>query len=342
MKKAVVITILVTSLVTSFHSCKPDLEPDTTALLQVVPPGFPSPVYNFNDNPLTEEGFALGKKLFYDGRLSKDGNFPCASCHQQLAVFGTYEHDRSHGYGESHTLRNAPPLFNLAWQKELHWDGRFKTLFEEHRQPITTPTEMAGDFGNIITRLMADAEYRKLFREAYGSSLISEARILKALAQFTGYITSYNSKYDKVKRGEASFTATEQNGYLLYQAKCASCHPEPLFTDYSYRNIGLPVDNELKDLGRKRVTGKPEDSLKFKVPSLRNVNLTANYMHDGRFNTLLQVLNHYSSGVQNSPTLDPLLTTGIPLTASEKTELNAFLKTLSDSTILTDPRFKSP
>jgi cytochrome c peroxidase len=316
--------------------------PAATALPQVIPSAFPQPVYKFQDNPLTQQGFELGKKLFYDGRLSLDGNFPCASCHQQTAIFGTFEHDRSHGYGGSHTLRNAPPLFNLAWQKEFHWDGQFKTLYSEATQPITTHNEMAGDLGRIVMSLSLDTGYQRLCRAAFGSPLLTEDRMLKALAQFTGYIVSNNSKYDRVKRGDDVFTATEQNGYQLYQTKCATCHPEPLFTDYSYRNNGLPVDSELNDYGRMRVTHDPADSLKFKVPSLRNVNLTSNYMHDGRFNTLTQVLNHYSTGIQSSSTLDPLLVNKIPLTTTEKSELNAFLKTLSDSTILHDPRYTKP
>jgi len=314
----------------------------TTSLQQVIPTDFPQPDYTFQDNPLTEEAFQLGRKLFYDGRLSRDSAFPCSSCHQQIAIFGTYEHDRSHGYGMSHTLRNAPPLFNLAWQKEFHWDGRYKTLFSEAVQPITTQNEMAENFFTILFRINSDTQYRRLFKEAFGTPVATEDGILKALAQFTGSITSADSKYDRYKKGQATFTASEINGYQLYQSKCASCHPEPLFTDYTYRNVGLPVDTGLNDYGRMGVTGKSEDSLKFKVPSLRNVNLTANYFHDGRFNTLSQVLNHYINGIQNSPTLDPSLVNKIPLTTTEKTDLISFLKTLSDSTLLHDPRFSKP
>lgn len=170
----------------------------------------------------------------------------------------------------------------------------------------------------------------------------TEDKILRALAQFTGNITSSDSKYDLYQKGQATFSASELSGYQLFQAKCATCHPAPMFTDYSYRNIGLPVDPELNDYGRMRVTLNTDDSLKFKVPSLRNVNLTANYMHDGRFNTLLQVLNHYASGIQNSVTLDPLLVNKIPLTATEKADLISFMKTLSDSSILHNPRFSKP
>jgi cytochrome c peroxidase len=338
-----ILFILVIAISYLVGSCKKhDIIHYTTSLSQVIPAGFPQPVYTFQDNPLTEEGFQLGRKLFYDGRLSRDTGFPCSSCHQEIAVFGTYEHDRSHGYNFSHTLRNAPPLFNLAWQKELHWDGQFKSLYTEATQPILTHNEMAENFFTIIFRLGNDTAYKRMFKSAFGTPVVTEDRILKALAQFTGYITSSDSKYDRYKRGEVTLTASEQNGYQLYQTNCATCHPEPMFTDYSYRNNGLPVDSILNDYGRMRVTGKSEDSLKFKVPSLRNVYLTANYMHDGRFNTLMQVLNHYSTGIQNSLTLDPLLVNKIPLSPDEKTDLYNFLKTLSDSTILHNPRFSKP
>jgi len=324
-------------------SCnKHDIAHPTTSLEQEIPAGFPDPIYKFQDNPLTEEAFQLGRKLFYDGRLSRDSNFPCASCHQQIAIFGTYEHDRSHGYNFSHTLRNAPPLFNLAWQKEFHWDGRFTSLYTEATQPILTHNEMAENFFTIIFRIGSDTQYRRMFSAAFGNSVPTEDKILRALAQFTGSVVSSNSKYDLYKKGQITFNASEQSGYQIYQAKCAVCHPEPMFTDYSYRNNGLPVDPLLNDYGRMRVTGRSDDSLKFRVPSLRNVNLTANYMHDGRFNTLLQVLNHYTNGIQNSATLDPLLVNRISLTATEKTDLVSFLKTLSDSSILHNPRFSKP
>lgn len=345
-RKWLTILILIASAIAVSYlvgSCnKHDIVHLTTSLQQEIPAGFPDPRYKFQDNPLTEEAFQLGRKLFYDGRLSRDSNFPCASCHQQIAIFGTYEHDRSHGYGMSHTLRNAPPLFNLAWQKELHWDGRFISLYTEATQPILAHNEMAENFFTIIFRLGSDTQYRRMFSAAFGNPVPTEDKILRALAQFTGSVVSSNSKYDLFKKGQANFTPSEQSGYQIYQSKCATCHPEPMFTDYTYRNNGLPIDIELKDYGRMRVTQKSEDSLKFRVPSLRNVNLTANYMHDGRFNTLLQVLNHYSTGIQNSSTLDPLLANKIPLTATEKTDLISFLKTLSDSSILNNPRFSKP
>lgn len=324
-------------------SCKKDTNPNNLEFLQqVIPEGFPDPAYRFADNPLTKEGFELGRKLFYDGVLSLDGNFPCASCHQQIAGFGTYEHDRSHGYNGSHTLRNAPVLFNLPWQTKFHWGGEFNSLFDEAAQPINGHIEMAESFNGVIGKLQKDADYRKMFKEVFRSNFIRPEFILKALAQFTGYLTSANSKYDRYKKGQANFTAQELNGYQIFQANCATCHPEPMFTDYSFRNNGLAVDNLLNDYGRMRVTNDPADSLKFKVPSLRNVRISSNYMHDGRFNTLAQCINHYRTSIQQSATLDPLLTNGVLLTDAQATDLGLFLRTLTDSSFIQDARFSKP
>jgi len=329
-------------LVYGLGSCRRDNPNHLEPLQQVIPEGFPAPAYRFADNPLTREGFELGRKLFYDGALSLDGNFPCASCHQQIAAFGTFEHDRSHGYNGSHTLRNAPVLFNLAWQTKYHWDGEYNSLFDEAANPINDHIQMAESFTGVINKLEKDAEYRDIFRKVFRSNFIRPEFILKALAQFTGYLTSANSKYDRYKKGQATFTAPELNGYQVFQANCATCHPEPLFTDYSFRNIGLPVNSFLNDYGKMMVTKDRTDSLKFKVPTLRNVNISANYMHDGRFNTLAQVINHYRTGVQQSATLDPLLVNGINLSNTEATDLNTFLRTLTDSSFITDPRFSKP
>ncbi|MGZ5218813.1 MAG: cytochrome-c peroxidase [Chitinophagaceae bacterium] len=324
-------------------SCKKNVNPnDLTFLKQEIPEVFPDPVYKFSDNPLTKEGIELGRQLFYDGRLSLDGNYPCASCHQQIAAFGTFEHDRSHGYNGSHTLRNAPVLFNLAWQDKFHWDGEFSSLFEEASQPINGHIEMAESFNGVINKLQKDAGYRKQFRNVFRTEFINPEHILKALAQFTGSMVSANSKYDRYKKGLATFTAQEQTGYQLFQANCSSCHPEPLFTDHSFRNIGLPVDNFLNDFGKMRITSDPADSLKFKTPTLRNIYISSNYMHDGRFNTLAQCINHYRNGIQQSATLDPLLTGGIQLTNPEATDLAIFLRTLTDSSFMQDTRFSKP
>lgn len=343
-----ILTILFLSLVVVLSSyllgsCKKDQNTDGLNLLQQeIPAGFPQPAYTFQDNPLSQEGFELGRKLFYDGRLSIDNLHPCSSCHQQIAAFGTFEHDRSHGVFDSHTLRNAPVLFNLAWNTNFHWDGEFTSLKDASAQPINGHIEMGESFEDVINKIKDDKDYQERFKKVFRYPFIRPEYILKALAQFTGYMVSANSKYDRFKKGTDVFTAPEDRGYQLYKAKCATCHPEPMFTDYSIRNIGLPVDNFLKDYGRMRITGKKEDSLKFKVPTLRNVYISSNYMHDGRFNTLLQCINHYRSGVQQSTTLDPLLTSGITLTNAEANDLTVFLRTLTDSAFLIDPRFQQP
>jgi cytochrome c peroxidase len=307
-----------------------------------VPDGFPRPENIFSSNPLTKEGFELGRKLFYDGRLSKDGNFPCASCHQQFAAFATFDHDLSHGFNNQFTTRNSPGLFNLAWHKELHWDGGINHIEVQPLAPITAPNEMAETVDNVINKLKGDEQYQKMFKAAFGDADISSQRMLKALAQFVGSIVSADSKYDKVKKGTATFTVAEQSGYTIFKARCASCHAEPLFTDLTYRNTGLPLRTSLNDIGRMRITNKPEDSLKFKVPSLRNVDLTYPYTHDGRFYSIGAVIDHYRSGVVNGPTTDPLVKNKIPLSDLDKSDLIAFLRTLTDSSLLNDKRFSQP
>ena len=309
-----------------------------------IPAGWPQPPTDiFKTNPLTEEGFQLGKKLFYDGRLSKDGNFPCASCHQQFAAFATYDHQFSHGFNNSFTFRNAPALFNLAWMKEMHWDGGINHIEVQPLAPITNIKEMAEDIADVLKKLSIDTVYHRMFAAAFGDTTINSQRMLKALAQFMGSIQSFNSKYDQVKKGEASFTIAEQNGYATFQAKCNACHAEPLFTDNSFRNNGLPLDPILNDQGRMRITGKPADSLVFKVPSLRNIQYTGPYMHDGRIFSLSQVVAHYQTGIDISqPTLDPLLKKRLSITNQEKVDLVEFLQTLTDQVLLHDTRFEQP
>lgn len=307
-----------------------------------IPAGWPAPHYNFSGNPLTQQGFELGRKLFYDGRLSKDGNFPCASCHQQFAAFSTFDHPLSHGFGDQFTTRNAPGLYNIAWQPATHWDGGIANLEVQPLAPLTAPNEMAEDLNNVLDKLRADASYPSLFKAAFGDENVTSQRMLWALTQFVGTMISADSKYDRVKKGASSFTPDEQTGYALFQSKCSSCHTEPLFTDNSFRNTGIPVDPTIKDYGRMRITRLPADSLKFKVPSLRNVVVTAPYGHDGRFLSMSQVMEHYNSGVENGPTTDPLVKNKIPLSINDKFYLLAFLRTLTDSTFIKDSRFSQP
>jgi cytochrome c peroxidase len=345
----ILLVALLLTGVAGIESCKKDNDVNGgegntigTPLKLEIPAGWPQPEPLFQNNPLTVEGFDLGKRLFYDGRLSKDGNFPCASCHQQFAAFATYDHDLSHGFDNQFTMRNSPGLFNMAWQKAFHWDGGINHLEVQPLAPITAPNEMAENIDTVLAKLRKDSKYLQQFKAAFGDETINSQRMLKALSQFVGSLVSYNSKYDKVKRGESSFSTAESQGYALFKANCATCHKEPLFTDLSYRNTGLPINTSLRDFGRMRITGLSSDSLKFKVPSLRNAQITFPYMHDGRFYSLQQAVDHYRTGIQNSATLDPLLINKIPLTIADRDNIIAFLRTLTDAAFTSDPRFEAP
>jgi cytochrome c peroxidase len=301
------------------------------------PANFPEPVYDFSKNPVTSAGFRLGKELFYDGRLSRDGSINCGSCHEQSAAFTQHGHDLSHGIDDRLTLRNALPIMNLAWEKNFFWDGGVFHLDLFAVSPIENPDEMDESLSNVLEKLRKDAKYRRLFKEAFGSEDITTERFLKALSQFQLMCISANSRYDKYVRGEGvQLSGEEKAGLDVFKQKCASCHAGELFTDLSFRNNGLKVFNA-DDTGRGRITLNPEDKYKFKVPSLRNVEASAPHMHDGRFRTLDEVLEHYASGIQPSETLDPLLRNGIPLSAAEREQLKAFLLTLKDDEFLRNP-----
>ena len=340
--KVIILLIFVVTTGSAFLYHNDSYKP--TYLKLIIPKGWPKPATNiFAKNPLTEEGFQLGRKLFYDGRLSKDGNFPCASCHQQFAAFANFDHDLSHGFNNNFTKRNAPALFNLAWVKELHWDGGINHIEVQPLAPITDTSEMAETIENVIRKISADTAYKKMFKEAFGDPLINSQRMLKALAQFAGSIQSYNAKYDKVKRGEDSFTISEKYGYNVFKAKCNTCHKEPLFTDNSFRNNGLSSNKNPTDIGRMGITGKQGDSLKFKVPSLRNITKTTPYMHDGRLYTLSQVIEHYRNKINNQqPTIDSILQNKIVISNQEKIDLLSFLYTLTDWELTGNKRYADP
>ncbi|WP_313808062.1 cytochrome-c peroxidase [Flavobacterium sp.] len=309
-----------------------------------VPSNFPPLVYNLSSNPLTEKGFELGKKLFYDGRLASDGLVSCAFCHIQQDAFTHHGHTVSHGVNNAVGTRNAQPIQNLAFQNVFMWDGAANHLDMQAIIPFTSEIEMNGNFTDAVAMMKADQEYRKLFKAAFVNGEVNSANMLKALAQFMIMAVSSNSKFDKYRRGESGGTLsqTEMEGYSVFNQKCASCHATDLFTDNSFRNNGLAVNPAVDDKGRYRVTELEQDKYKFKVPSLRNVEKTAPYMHDGRFFTLDAVLNHYTNGVTNSATLDNSLSNngvlGIPLTNDEKVKIIAFLKTLTDTEFLTNPQ----
>ena len=337
----VIVMIIAASIIT--NSCRKSSfkrSHPTTPLTFTVPDGFPEPVYDFTANPITEEGFALGRKLFHDHILSKNLDVTCSSCHQQHAGYTTFDHDLGHGTNHQHTSRNVPVIFNMAWHNEFQWDGSVNSLEQQVITCMTAPEKMGEETGSIAAKLGADEEYRQLFADAFGSDEINEERISRAVTQFVLMIVSADSKYDRMKKGAYTFNASEQNGYELFKSKCASCHAAPLFTDLSYRNDGLPMNPTHNDYGRMRVTGSAADSLKFKVPTLRNIALTGYFGHDGRFPAFTQMIEHYSSGIEQGPTLDPSLQGSIPMTDLEKFYLQEFLFTLTDSALVTNPMFE--
>ncbi len=310
-----------------------------------VPSNFPELAYDLSNNPLTQKGFELGKKLFYDGRLSSDGIVSCGFCHIQADAFTHHGHSFSHGVGDNIGTRNTPPIQNLAFQTAFMWDGATTHLDLQPIIPLTSPIEMNGSFSQIIAMMKADPVYVKLFKQAFSDGQINSENMLKALGQFMVMAVSSNSRFDKFRRNEPGGVLSEDEleGYAIFNQKCASCHATDLFTDNSFRNNGLSINPQINDVGHYRVTELLQDKYKFKVPSLRNIEKTAPYMHDGRFYTLEAVLNHYSNGVQNNLNLDSSLNTngtlGIPLTNDQKAKIIVFLKTLTDQQFLTDPKF---
>ncbi|WP_304038875.1 cytochrome-c peroxidase [Mesonia mobilis] len=318
------------------------VENDTLSI--EIPDYFPEVTYNFEANPPTEKGFELGKKLFYDGKLSSDGVVSCGFCHIQDFSFTHHTHIVSHGVNGALGTRNAQPLQNMIFMNEFTWDGAAESLDAQPIIPITAEVEMNESFSNIIDKLQADEEYPQLFAEAFENGEVNTDNMLKAISQFLVMMVSADSKYDKILKNEGSqFTAEEEAGKVLFDQKCATCHAGVLFTDQSYRNNGLPIDPEYDDEGRSRVTGLQADKYKFKVPSLRNIQITYPYMHDGRFQTLAQVLDHYDSGMVVTENLDPVFqqneNLGISLTEDEKQKIIAFLETLTDDNFLLDDRF---
>ncbi len=294
------------------------------------------------DNPLIDERVALGKALFQEGALSRDGTISCASCHQSAAAFSDPRRVSNGIDGRSGT-RNAMPLFNLAWKSRFFWDGRAPSLREQALMPITDHAEMDESLDRVCAKLAAKPGYPPLFAAAFGSPGIDATKIGLALEQFLLTLTSYDAKFDRALRGNAVFNDEEKRGFELFMteydprngqlgADCFHCHGGPLFSDHQFHNNGLASDDS--DTGRERFTGLEADRGKFSTPSLRNLARTAPYMHDGRFATLEETVAHYSSGVHRSVTLDPNLAKhpegGLQLSTDDQRALVAFLKTLTE------------
>ena len=310
----------------------------TTPLYIEVPKDWPQPKYDFKKNPLTEEGFQLGRHLFYDPIISRDSTISCASCHLQQTGFTHIDHQLSHGIDGKIGTRNSLALINLAWNKDFMWDGGVNSIEVQAINPITNPDEMDETLAHVILKLQASEKYRKLFTKAFGDDKVTSQRLLKALAQFTVMLKSSNSKYDKVMRKEEQYNEREQRGYDLFKSNCATCHKEPLFRDDKFENNGLAIDTTLNDVGRIKITQKKEDYLRFKIPTLRNIQFTFPYMHDGRFKTLTEVVKHYNS-LGHDKNLPKELAKPMNLTDNERVDLVLFLTTLTDTAFLYDKRF---
>lgn len=311
-----------------------------------MPSNFPDIVYNLDNNQVTKAGFELGKDLFYEGKLSLNNSIPCAFCHEQAFAFTHHGHNLSHGVNGGIGFRNAQPIQNMAFQTSFMWDGAASHLDLQPIIPLTSELEMGETTSNVISKLEADPYYQDQFTRAFENGEVNTENMLKALSQFMIMMVSSNSKYDKYVRNEDNvvFTQLESDGLSTFQIKCATCHATDLFSDQSFRNNGLPINPQLNDTGRFGVLEDANDMYKFKVPSLRNVEVTYPYMHDGRFSTLEVVLDFYDSGVVDNGNVDEQLlredgTYGISLSDYEKESLIAFLKTLTDNEFLEDERF---
>ncbi|WP_245189744.1 cytochrome-c peroxidase [Lunatimonas salinarum] len=307
------------------------------------PVHFPEPIYTFRNNAVTEEGFKLGRTLFFDPALSRDGSVSCSSCHVQSHAFAdTWLHPFSFGVEDREGKRNAPPLFNLAFQREFFWDGGVTHLDFAPILAFESEIEMDLSFEEVVSRIRRHTTYPEKFKNAFGVEEVTGPYVLHALSQFMVMMVSANSKYDEYLNGNArALNSIELEGLALFRKHCEGCHQEPLFTDLSYRNNGAQV--KISDFGREIVTEVPQDRAKFKVPSLRNIELTSPYMHNARFETLEQVLDHYTEGVIDQVTIDPLVFNEgkpkIKLSEEEKAKIVAFLKTLTDPAFISNPIF---
>lgn len=305
------------------------------------------------DNPLTVEGVELGRKLFYDPILSRDSSLSCGSCHNQARAFTDNGKPRSMGINGQLGERTSMPLFNLLWNRHFFWDGRAGSLRAQVLEPIVDPKEMGESLPRLMQKLQQSAMYRAHFQSAFGTENPDPELVARALEQFLLTLISGDSKFDRVQLGLESFTPSEARGWAIFNAEgdpdgplrggdCFHCHNTALFTIQDLMNNGLAPT---ADLGLGALTGDPFDYFKFKTPSLRNIEVSAPYMHNGQFQTLLEVLNHYDSGVHVTPSIDPNMHAsieGLNLTAQDKDDLINFLKTLTDNAYLTNPAFANP
>ncbi len=297
------------------------------------------------DNPLTVEGVELGRRLFHENALSGDGTLSCASCHRQELAFS----DPRNFPTVFGTERNSMPLFNLVWDHYFFWDARALSLELQAFEPVKAHAEMNSNWNAVVERLAVHPDYQPLFQRAFGSPGVDSLRVAYALAQFERTLLSFDSRFDRYhyQKDSTALSVQEQRGWRVFTGKgsCADCHMPPRFTDGRVVNIGLELEPVDKGLGAR--TGVAWHMGRFKTPSLRNIAVTAPYMHDGRFATLEQVVDFYATGVHTtSPTLDvhmePWVQGKVLLSTQDRLDLLAFLRTLTDETFLLDPGTTAP
>ena len=334
MKKTVVLLVIIAFIISAYK--------EIGSYEFIVPSNWPRPVYDFAKNPLTTEKILLGRVLFYDPILSKDNTISCASCHAQYSAFTHIDHPLSHGINNQIGKRNSPALMNLAWNTSFMWDGAVNHLDMQALAPMSNPVEMNETIGHVVEKLQQSTIYPKLFYNAFGDSTVTGDRLLKSISQFMLTLVSCHSKYDSVMQKQSSFTEQEKNGYQLFRKNCASCHREPLFTNDKFENNGLSVDTSLHDMGRMVVTQDSANYLQFRVPSLRNIQYSYPYMHDGRFAKLKQVLDHYTNGIVRYKSLSKQLQKPIILSSDEKVDIIVFLYTLSDTAFIFNKQYSYP
>lgn len=340
-------------------SCSSDVPPpqyDETALI-LNHENLPTPELP-DDNPLTVEGVKLGRMLFYETLLSKDNTQSCASCHLQKDGFSDINKFSIGVEGKTGT-RQAMPVFNMAWHVNgFFWDGRAHSLRDQALRPIQDPLEMNESLANVISKLSSTQKYKDQFIRAFKNGRIDDTNLALALEQFMFSIISNDSKYDRFKAGKVQLSESEERGRQLFfaefdpsgikkGAECFHCHAGPNFTNDEYMNNGLDDDANFTDLGRAIVTQNNTDNARFLTPSLRNIAVTAPYMHDGRFNTLEEVIEHYDLHVKQSSTVEFILQYnlqpgGLGLSKQDKSDLVDFLKTLTDQTFLTNKAYSRP
>ena len=360
--KYYIIGLFVSSVM--WQACTDEPIPTSQDLIQIpynpepyvvqIPQGFPQ-LEVPSDNPMTKEGVELGRRLFYDPILSLDSTVSCASCHFPSLAF-TDGSKLSTGVNNAIGRRNAMSLVNVGfYYSGLFWDGRVGSLEEQSLHPIEDPVELNLDLDVLIERLQAHADYAPRFRKAFGiedRSQIDRTLISKALAQFERIIVAGNSKFDQFERGETVLSDDEALGYSMFfdfddglkDGECSHCHSVSLFTANTYHNNGLDsVGSDytlFNDIGL-GINGIVGDTGKFRTPTLRNIALTAPYMHDGRFNTLDEVMDHYNSGVKDSRNKDPLVA-NLNINEEQRNAIVAFMKTLTDTSYLLIPEVNSP